>query len=76
MNNMNTTYKQPLVENKCEICNKKIGFLCTVCKCGRKLCKNHVFPSNHACDFDYKSEGKLLLKKTLIPVHPTKINKL
>ena len=63
---------QPLFTDLCEICHKKVKLYAVQCKCKRKLCKNHLFPQNHDCDFDYKYEGKLILKKTLIPVQSQK----
>jgi hypothetical protein len=67
---------QPLFIDLCEICNKKVKLYVVECKCKRKLCKNHVFPQNHECDFDYKSEGKLILEKTLVFVKSRKIDKI
>ncbi len=66
---------QPLFTDLCEICHKKIRLSAIKCKCKRKLCKNHVFPQNHDCDFDYKSEGKLILEKNLVSVHSRKLMK-
>lgn len=63
-------------QNICEICNKKIKIYVIQCKCKRNLCKNHVFPQHHNCDFDYKSAGKLILEKKLISVHSQKIAKI
>ena len=40
------------------------------------MCKNHVFTQNHGCNFDYKSEGKLLLEKNLVSVHPKKVDQI
>lgn len=67
---------QPLVIDLCEICHKKVKLYVVQCKCKRKLCKNHVFSQNHECDFDYKSEGKLILEKTLVSVQPQKVDKI
>ncbi len=64
------------LENLCEICNKRIKLSVIQCKCKRNLCKNHVFPQDHDCEFDYKSEGKLLLQKNLVSAHPKKVDKI
>ena len=58
---------------RCEICDLKVKFYAVQCKCKRKLCKYHVFPQYHDCDFDYKSEGKRILQNTLVPVRAPKI---
>lgn len=60
----------------CEICHKKVKIYAVQCKCKRILCKNHVFPKNHDCDFDYKNEGKLMLEKTLVAVQSQKVDKI
>ena len=67
---------QTLFTDLCEICNKKVKLYDVQFKCKRKLCKNHIFPQNHECDFDYKHEGKLILKKTLVSVQSHKIDKI
>mgnify|MGYP000008062876 FL=1 len=72
----NVSKIQPLFTNLCEVCHKKVKLYAVQCKCKKKLCKNHVFPQNHDCDFDYKYEGKLILEKTLIPVQSQKIDKI
>lgn len=79
---MDKTHK-PLFTDLCEICHKKVKLYLVQCKCKRKLCKNHVFASastardfGHECDFDYKSEGKLILENTLVCVQSQKINKI
>ena len=60
----------------CEICKKSIRRVYIKCKCKRNLCKTHVFPQKHDCDFDYKREGRMLLEKNLVSVHPQKIDKI
>ena len=67
---------QPLFTDLCEICCKKVKLYAVQCKCKRKLCKNHVFPQNHECDFDYKREGKFILEKTLVSVQSQKIDNI
>ncbi len=45
----------------CKSCNKRSVYN-TVCRCGHHVCVKHRFPENHNCDFDYKKEGKELLR--------------
>ncbi len=58
---------------KCHICNKKLGFNSFSCKCDKVFCSKHRYPETHKCDFDFKSDGKNELKKTLIKIEPHKI---
>lgn len=62
----------------CDVCNKKIKLSMVRCKCDRNLCRDHVFPgpNGHLCDFDYKSEGRKQLERTLLLIQPEKILKI
>jgi hypothetical protein len=35
------------------------------CKCGKIFCITHLHAEAHKCTFDYKQEGKELLKKQI-----------
>lgn len=50
---------------RCEHCKKKLGVYEHKCKCGKLLCITHLQAEEHACTYDYKSEGKTILKKKL-----------
>ena len=50
--------EQPKKKNRCSVCKKKVGILGWECKCGKLLCTSHRTPEDHACDFDYRTEGK------------------
>ena len=50
---------------RCEHCKKKLGVYEHKCKCGKLLCITHLQAEEHACTYDYKSEGKTTLKKVL-----------
>ncbi len=58
---------------KCHICKKKIGFYSFSCKCNKFFCSKHRYPENHECQFDFKSDGKRNLEKTLLKAQPQKI---
>jgi hypothetical protein len=47
-------------------CNKKLGIvqIAIKCKCKKSFCTNHIFSNNHNCDYDYRIEGLILLKKS------------
>lgn len=32
------------------------------CRCGKKFCIKHMLPEKHKCDFDYKQNGKDIIK--------------
>ena len=50
--------EQPKKKKRCSVCKKKVGILGWECKCGKLLCTSHRTPEDHACDFDYRTEGK------------------
>ena len=44
-------------------CRKKLTLMDMECRCGKKFCALHRLPEEHNCTFDYKTEGKKLLKQ-------------
>ena len=40
--------------NKCNMCNKKTGFLGFVCLCGLNHCSSHRYCDVHNCTYDKK----------------------
>ena len=57
-------------------CNKKVGPLGFVCRCGGTFCSLHRYTDEHACDFDFKTAGReQIAKKNPLVVAP-KINKI
>ena len=46
-----------------EGCRKKLSLLDLECKCKNKYCLIHRLPENHNCSFDFKTEGKISIKK-------------
>jgi AN1-like Zinc finger/MARCKS family len=54
--------EKPKGKNRCYQCNKKVGLLGFECKCGRLLCAHHRQAEEHACTYDYRSEGKKKLE--------------
>jgi hypothetical protein len=48
---------------RCEQCRKKLGVLEYKCKCGKIFCITHLHAEEHNCNYNYKEEGKELLKK-------------
>jgi predicted nucleic acid binding AN1-type Zn finger protein len=55
-------------------CKKKLGLLGFDCRCGHHFCGEHRMAENHACTYDYKTDGrKELLKYMSSPVIGAKI---
>ncbi|CAO2192263.1 unnamed protein product [Urochloa humidicola] len=62
--------------NRCASCNKKVGLLGFVCRCGGTFCSVHRYTDKHPCDFDFKAaEREQIAKKNPLVVAP-KINKI
>lgn len=61
---MESNYKK----TRCALdaCNKKCTILDMDCQCGKKYCVLHRLPETHKCDFDYKTQGRIELRKQLI----------
>jgi hypothetical protein len=51
--------------SRCDQCRKKLGCMEYTCKCGKILCISHLRAEEHNCNYDYKKEGKELIKKTI-----------
>ncbi|CAO2191562.1 unnamed protein product [Urochloa humidicola] len=62
--------------SRCASCNKKVGLLGFVCRCGGTFCSVHRYTDKHPCDFDFKAAGReQIAKKNPLVVAP-KINKI
>jgi len=53
-------------KKRCVTCNKKLGVMKFLCKCGAFTCSKHRDVSGHDCDFDFHQEMKQKLEKTLV----------
>lgn len=55
-------------------CRKKLGLLGFECRCKKQFCAAHRAAEEHACDYDFKSNGKKeLLKYMSSPVQAAKV---
>lgn len=55
-------------------CKKKLGLLGFECRCKKQFCGAHRAAEEHACEHDYKSDGKKeLLKYMSTPVLASKV---
>ncbi|OIT36724.1 PREDICTED: putative zinc finger A20 and AN1 domain-containing stress-associated protein 8 [Nicotiana attenuata] len=50
-------------KQRCMICKKKLGLISFNCRCGGMFCGVHRYPEEHACNFDFKSRGRVILAK-------------
>ncbi|XP_060202699.1 putative zinc finger A20 and AN1 domain-containing stress-associated protein 8 [Lycium barbarum] len=48
---------------RCMVCRKRVGLIGFSCKCGEIFCRNHRYPEEHACTFNFKSIGRVILAK-------------
>ncbi|CAO2163255.1 unnamed protein product [Urochloa humidicola] len=62
--------------SRCASCNKKVGLLGFVCRCGGTFCSVHRYTDKHPFDFDFKAaDREQIAKKNPLVVAP-KINKI
>jgi len=50
---------------KCGVCKTSLALLAYTCKCEKGFCINHLPALEHACTFNYRSEGQANLSKQL-----------
>lgn len=65
-----------ITKKKCFNCNKKIKFMEYNCKCDKIFCVKCRIPETHNCSFDFKKEGKELLRDSLVKVTNEKVIKI
>jgi hypothetical protein len=62
----------------CTICTKKINSIYIshiyTCKCKKIYCSEHMH--NHMCEYDYKTECKIILKQQLQKIIPKKFEEI
>nr|GEV61068.1 retrovirus-related Pol polyprotein from transposon TNT 1-94 [Tanacetum cinerariifolium] len=49
--------------NRCHVCSKRVGLVPFLCRCGESLCGLHRMPEKHACKFDFKAAGRVVIEK-------------
>ena len=47
---------------RCQKCKKK-SIVINTCKCLKSVCLQCRYPEDHGCVYDYKEEGKEILRK-------------
>lgn len=73
-NNVSCVNKQK--PNRCFCCNKKVGVMGFVCRCGSTFCGTHRYPEKHDCGFDFKSQGRDAIAKANPIVKADKIDRI
>lgn len=73
------TTAEPKIQKRCGAgdCKKKLlltDFACT--KCNMRHCGAHRLPEEHACSFDFRKEGQVLLAKQNPRVVNSKLNQI
>nr|GEV79593.1 ribonuclease H-like domain-containing protein [Tanacetum cinerariifolium] len=49
--------------NRCHVCSKRVGLVPFLCRCGESFCGLHRMPEKHACKFDFKAAGRVVIEK-------------
>ena len=62
--------------NRCDVCKKRVGLTAIVCRCGRKFCGIHRYPSEHSCTFDYRAMGAEEIRRNNPVVKAAKMNQI
>jgi len=58
---------------RCFKCNKKLRTNILICKCQKKFCSQHIFHTDHDCDFDFKTFGKKIIEEQNPKVAPSQL---
>nr|GEY33022.1 putative zinc finger A20 and AN1 domain-containing stress-associated protein 8 [Tanacetum cinerariifolium] len=49
--------------NRCHVCNKRVGLVPFSCRCGESFRALHRMPEKHACKFNFKAAGHVVIEK-------------
>ena len=60
---------------RCCVCNKKLkpSVAAMQCKCSANVCKQHRFPDQHNCSYNFLKENKIRLRNELPHVKCDKV---
>ena len=61
---------------KCSECDKKLSLTAIMCKCKKYYCNKHRYSDKHNCSYDYKNNGRDLLKINNPLIQPNKVDKI
>ncbi|OAF66965.1 hypothetical protein A3Q56_05296 [Intoshia linei] len=63
--------------DRCSVCRRKLGFTVKYdCRCNLWFCAQHRYPEMHKCTYDYKTQGKEIIKKNNPHVEAPKLPKI
>eukprot|EP00178_Gracilaria_changii_P012272 TRINITY_DN34774_c0_g1_i1.p1 TRINITY_DN34774_c0_g1~~TRINITY_DN34774_c0_g1_i1.p1 ORF type:complete len:148 (+),score=10.50 TRINITY_DN34774_c0_g1_i1:116-559(+) len=62
--------------SRCFSCKKRVGLTGIKCKCEYVFCGKHRYAEAHECTFNYKQQGREILKDQLPVVAAQKIEKI
>ena len=72
-------FKQPrrkrTKRSKCDMCQRKVEFMLMSCRCGSVFCMEHRLPEAHSCKYDFKTQGKEMIKAANPLVAAPKVDK-
>ncbi|XP_045478523.1 uncharacterized protein LOC123683482 isoform X2 [Harmonia axyridis] len=64
-------------KTRCTICRKRLNITNVYdCRCGNLYCAAHVYAELHDCNYDYKKNGKEILRKKYPKLYVEKIKKI
>ena len=73
---LNPTVETKKEQKRCGSCNKKLMITDFACKCCTRYCQEHRLPEDHACTFDHKGAGKIVLEKQLVKAVHEKVDRI
>ena len=62
-------------KGRCFVCSKRLP-VPIECRCRRTFCSHHRFPLDHQCSYDAQSEQKRRLRRQLIRMQSSKMDKI
>lgn len=68
--------KKPTPPIRCGVCRKKITMTYIQCKCNGYYCGNHRYANDHDCQYDYKKQYKIYIKKNNPVIKKEKVVKI
>ncbi|CAI9743352.1 AN1-type zinc finger protein 4-like [Octopus vulgaris] len=62
---------------RCLTCSKKTGLASSyLCRCGNNFCSAHRYAETHDCTFDYKAEGRKIIRQNNPVIKASKLPKI
>ena len=62
-------------KGRCFVCSKRLP-VPIECRCRRTFCSSHRFPLDHQCSYDAQSQQKIRLRRQLIHMQTSKMDKI